>query len=162
MFPLLSAPVQECLRYPLTTNSCIVILERISTTSSDKIKKPWVQFIIKILLIENECKTPRGCLTFFFYQKYFLWGFFVLMRRHDHRDIEIVNHYENFSLLLNTLFYYQNTEISNLLEMLLNKTNTFFPSSCILWSSNNEVGELADTASTSLLLHHPLALYKYS
>ena len=26
----------------------------------------------KILLLENECKTPYGCLTFTFYQKFFL------------------------------------------------------------------------------------------
>ena len=26
---------------------------------------------LKIFLIENECKTPLGCLTFIFYQKYF-------------------------------------------------------------------------------------------
>ena len=25
----------------------------------------------KIFLIESECKTPIGCLTFIFYQKYF-------------------------------------------------------------------------------------------
>ena len=24
-------------------------------------------------MIENECKTPIGCLAFIFYQKYFLW-----------------------------------------------------------------------------------------
>ena len=23
--------------------------------------------------MENECKTPTGCLTFIFYQEYFLW-----------------------------------------------------------------------------------------
>ena len=32
-----------------------------------------VHFIIKkTFLIANECKTPTGCLTFNFYQKYFL------------------------------------------------------------------------------------------
>ena len=36
-----------------------------------KIKKPYVYFIIKIFLIEYECKTPYGCLTFILYQKYF-------------------------------------------------------------------------------------------
>ena len=77
-------------------------------------------------------RHPEGVLHSFSIKNIFYEAFFVLMRRHDHRDIEIVNHYENFSLLLNTLFYYQNTEISNLLEMFLNKTNTFFPSSCIL------------------------------
>ena len=31
-----------------------------------------VHFIIKkTFLIANECKTPIGCLTFIFYQKYF-------------------------------------------------------------------------------------------
>ena len=36
-----------------------------------KIKKSYVYFIIKIFLVENECKTPIGYLTFIFYQKYF-------------------------------------------------------------------------------------------
>ena len=36
-----------------------------------KIAKPEVHFIIKIFLIEHECKTPFGCPTFIFYQKYF-------------------------------------------------------------------------------------------
>ena len=37
-----------------------------------KIKKLSVNFIIKIDLIENECKTTYGCLTLIFYQKYFM------------------------------------------------------------------------------------------
>ena len=37
-----------------------------------EMKKPEVHFIIKIFLIETECKTPYGCLTFIFYEKYFL------------------------------------------------------------------------------------------
>ena len=39
--------------------------------SSHENKKPEVHFIIKIILIENECKTYYGCLTFIFYQNIF-------------------------------------------------------------------------------------------
>ena len=36
-----------------------------------KIKKPQVHFIIKILLLKNECKIPDVCLTFIFCEKIF-------------------------------------------------------------------------------------------
>ena len=43
-----------------------------SESSSLKNKKVLSPFYYKkIFLIENECKTPIGCLTFIFYQKYF-------------------------------------------------------------------------------------------
>ena len=51
-----------------------------------KIKKPQDLFIVKdiFLIKKNECKTPYGCLTFIFYQKYFFmikWpqGFFIFL-----------------------------------------------------------------------------------
>ena len=48
-----------------------------------KIKKPWVNFIVKIFLIENECKTPYGSLfydkmdtrLFYFHVTYSTWGY---------------------------------------------------------------------------------------
>ena len=41
-------------------------------------KKALILFIVETFLIENECNTPIGCLTFIFYQKYFFmvkWTF---------------------------------------------------------------------------------------
>ena len=32
---------------------------------------PLVHFIIKVFLIDNECKASIGCLAFIFYQNYF-------------------------------------------------------------------------------------------
>ena len=43
-----------------------------SANRHTKTKKPSGHFIIKIFLVENECKTPIGYLTFIFYRKYFL------------------------------------------------------------------------------------------
>ena len=40
-------------------------------------------FIIKKILMENECKAPYGCLVLIFYQNYFMikwiWGFFMFI-----------------------------------------------------------------------------------
>ena len=37
--------------------------------------------MIQIFLIEDECKTPNGCLTFVFYQKYFFGVHFIKKKK---------------------------------------------------------------------------------
>ena len=77
--------------YKVALKNCIslssfeltVYLKYILSHEKKSLKKSILS--LKIFLIENECETSYGCLTFIFYQKYFLWsnglkeGFFIFI-----------------------------------------------------------------------------------
>ena len=54
----------------MLADELLILIIYISKYLYTKIKKPF--YHKKVFLIENECKTPYGCLTLIFYQKYFL------------------------------------------------------------------------------------------
>ena len=69
----------------------------ISSRLSINMKKKKSILSWKIFLIENECRTPKGCLTFIFYQKYFydkmdfrLFYFHVTINKHEYGNGKIL------------------------------------------------------------------------
>ena len=71
--------------------SFVIVLWDVFRNRHVKIKKPYVYFIIKIFLIENECKAPFVFYTHFLSKIFFMikWtsGFFIFMCRNNFEHI---------------------------------------------------------------------------